>query len=132
MVTSKIVVVTGGRNFDSYWTVHDKLSEVEPTLVVQGGCPTGADRWARRWCMFTGIPVVTVHPLWDKFGDPAGPIRNKWMFDIFDVYVTLAFPGGDGTADCIKASLHAGVGVYKCYTDRAPDWVDPVLPPRPT
>lgn len=123
-ITKRVVVVTGGRDYPHQFMVADKLAELAPTLVVQGGAE-GADRWARRWCMRTGTPVVTVHALWDYYDKAAGPVRNEWMFEMFGVSDTLAFKGGAGTESCVRASLRAGVPVWRCYEDRAPDYLIP-------
>jgi hypothetical protein len=102
-VALRWIAVTGGRSYADYEHVSGVLNEECPGVVVQGECPYGgADALAARWCEENGVPCVGLKALWKKFGNPAGPIRNGWMLDLFPIYKLIAFPGDRGTNNCVK------------------------------
>lgn len=115
-----IVLVTGGRDFKRYGDVAaalDVLDVVEPiNLVMQGGCPTGADKHARDWATLRERDCLTIPAKWKttKPVGAAGPIRNQRMADkpygIVPDYC-IAFPGGKGTADMMAKARLAGIAV---------------------
>lgn len=78
-------------------------------LVVVGDCPTGVDAITREACETWGLQVKVYEADWDE-GRRAGPVRNGRM--VADGAVCcLAFPGGRGTADCIRQAARAGITV---------------------
>jgi hypothetical protein len=111
------VVVCGGRNFRSPAQVFRELdrlhAELRFTDLMQGGCPTGADCFAREWA--TTKPEIqrcVCRAEWDKYGLAAGPRRNgrmcKWKPDL-----VVEFPGGRGTADMVRQAKAAGIPVRR-------------------
>lgn len=48
---------------------------------------------------------------WGKHGRAAGPIRNRKMLE--HVELLIAFPGGRGTEDCIRAAHEQGIPVLR-------------------
>lgn len=119
------VLVCGGRDYDDDARVWSELRGLtvnedghpEPgTVVIHGGCPTGADAWASAWAIWNDwAPVYEqVFPAdWDKNGRAAGPIRNSQMLAEGKPDVVLAFPGGRGTADMVRKAKAAGVRVIE-------------------
>ena len=95
------VIVTGGRDFDDEPEVHRCLSILKPRIVISGGC-TGADEFAMNWAKKHDIYHVTYFADWPKHGKSAGPIRNRRMLEEHTDAILLAFPGGPGTASCVK------------------------------
>lgn len=112
-----LVLVTGGREFADSARVATVLAGMQSRhpgfAVVQGGA-RGADRLAREWCLAHGVPCFTVDACWDYYGrHRAGPVRNQWMLDYFDISFVVAFPGGTGTADMVRRARRQGVEVYE-------------------
>lgn len=109
-----IVAFTGGRNFDDPGLVRlvisrlaDLFALAEPRQLVWhvGDCPTGLDESVRNL-----LPDAKVWKAdWDCWGKAAGPIRNGRMVRGIDMLV--AFPGGNGTADCVRQAEAVGVRV---------------------
>lgn len=114
-----IVIVTGGRNYADWGSVHRALYEASPDLVITGGCNCktedpylGADRFARNWCERFGHADYGEFPaLWSARGRGAGPHRNALMVLIGQMLKNagatvevFAFPGGSGTADMLRKS----------------------------
>lgn len=91
------------------------LSALNPSRVLVGCCPSGADRFAREWCRAHGVPFRRYVAQWGMFGRRAGPRRNQQMIDAAPEGSTvLAFPrGGPGTADCIRRAVAAGLEVVQ-------------------
>ena len=84
-------------------------------LFVQGGAK-GADTYARRWCRVNGYGCKTERADWDKYGDAAGPIRNRKMIKKYQPHYVIAFIGNHkivGTADMIKVAKAAGLRVVE-------------------
>lgn len=105
-------IVCGGRNWRGRAAVWRVLSQIQPTSVIEGGCPTGADKYAREWARDHSVGLLTVPAEWDKYGKAAGPLRNKRMLaEAPDV--VIAFPGGRGTADMVRQARAAGVRVIE-------------------
>jgi hypothetical protein len=103
------VLVCGGRDFDGWASVHKTLSEIGPSVIIQGGAP-GADRLAAKWADVNGVPLVTYPALW-KQGKKAGPIRNAFMLKDSRPDLVVKFPGGSGTANMALLAAQAGVKV---------------------
>jgi hypothetical protein len=109
---SLTVIVTGSRSLLDQRLVFDALDLLAPTLVVEGGCPTGADYYARQWRDARGLPKATFKAQWTIFGNAAGPIRNRDMLRAHPDAIVLAFPrGGPGTADCIEQATARGMTI---------------------
>src|SRR6188508_373755 len=98
------VGVTGGRDYrdrEHVYRVLDGLRDRFPgfgIILVQGECNTGVDLAVRLWCKSRRVPCEGHEPDW-SFGKVAGPMRNEVMVKS-DLDLLIAFPGGDGTADC--------------------------------
>jgi hypothetical protein len=100
----KQIIVTGGRDYSDRETLRAVLNFLNPDLVIQGGA-SGADRLAKIWAESNGKIFMTVEADWSKHGKAAGPMRNREMLRIYPDAVVVAFPGGSGTANCVKTAL---------------------------
>lgn len=111
------IIVCGGRDFQSPAQVWRELEllhvELKITDLMQGGCPTGVDKFARDWAVTRPeIRRWICRAEWDKYGPSAGPRRNARMAEWKPDYV-IAFPGGNGTNDMIKKAETAGIPVRR-------------------
>jgi hypothetical protein len=91
-----------------------------------GDCPTGLDHIV----LHTPQARAKVYTaLWHMQGKAAGPIRNgvmlrgeqdprvketddNWM-DKYEADLLIAFPGGKGTADCVRQARELGIPVLE-------------------
>lgn len=103
------VVVTGGRDYADAATVYATLDAVKPTIIAQGEAH-GADGLARAWAYERGVPCVGYRADW-SWGKRGGPQRNAKMLREFGPDLVVAFPGGNGTADCVRRALRLGIPV---------------------
>ena len=83
------IIVAGSRNFDDYSIVVDTLIKffnenkmLAPDIAkveIVSGTARGADRLGERFAKEYGCELKQFPADWDKFGKPAGMIRNKEM-----------------------------------------------------
>src|SRR6476620_2971782 len=99
----KIVIITGSRTWTDENLIEQVVKEHSPQLLVQGGCPKGADKISKRIAEKLNIPTLTFRADWDFYGKSAGPIRNCEMLDNFPKAILLAFrmDSSVGTTHCI-------------------------------
>lgn len=115
------LLVCGGRDFHNLVEVDRALRRVHERkgidVLIQGGA-TGADAIAKRWAERRGIPVEEYAADW-SLGRKAGPLRNRRMIEEGKPDGVVAFLGGRGTADMIRAAKDAGLPVM------CPGWGGP-------
>lgn len=100
--------VTGGRDYSDYLHVKRVLDEERPGVVVQGECPVGhggADALTKRWCRENGVPCIGIEAHFRYYGPKAGPMRNRWMFDLLPIFKLIAFSGGKGTTNAVEEAI---------------------------
>lgn len=102
------LVVAGGRSFTDFdWMKREicdlmwnQLKDYQ-VVIVQGECPTGADRLAKLAAQALNLTCVPCPADWSAHGRAAGPIRNSQMAEHGSGL--LAFWDGEspGTKDMI-------------------------------
>ena len=109
------VIVTGGRDYADRARVFAALDTIHAETpigcVVQGGA-RGVDEHADGWTEKSGARSVTLPADWKAHGKAAGPMRNQAMIDA-GADLVVAFPGGRGTADCVRRARAAGIRVVE-------------------
>lgn len=120
------VAVTGGRDHqitgEEAGRLHDILLGLRYlNVVLLHGNARGVDRQVANLAESWGYPVVPFEAPWDHLKkllgeeDPrwkaAGHIRNGQLLAAADLLV--AFPGGKGTADCVRQVRELGVEVVE-------------------
>lgn len=93
------ILVTGGRYFQDWQQMCRVLDDLKPTVIIQGGA-RGADMMARQYANSRKIPRITYDYL-SYLGRAGGPARNSFMVKDSRADLCVAFPGGDGTKDCV-------------------------------
>ena len=115
-----IVAFTGGRDYRNEDMVRfvtrflEEMSEIADWRIDEwrvGDCPTGLDKIVR--CFIQEAEVFKAD--WKRYGNKsAGPIRNREMLTVrFGVDILVAFPGGKGTADCVRQARELGIRVLE-------------------
>lgn len=115
-----IIVVTGGRNYTDYTRVCRTLDAEAgpdgPRFILHGAC-RGADLLAAQWADFNEVDEIRMPARWSE-GLQAGPERNRRMLKFAKELATpgerlmlIAFPGGRGTASCVREANMLGVEV---------------------
>lgn len=93
------------------WSVPTPRTDL---VIVNGGCPTGADHFARHWALDTSVECETYMADWGKHGNAAGPIRNKEMAEL-GAELCILFPGGKGTMSMYTEARKAGIPVLEVF-----------------
>lgn len=111
------VIICGGRTFTGraflFLTMDRLVQNLKDPIIVTGGAP-GADTLGDQWAMSRGFLRKIFHAEWDKYGLPAGPIRNSEQVKYAaqrKPSFCVAFGGDVGTADMVKKSCSAGLVV---------------------
>lgn len=111
------VIVTGNRD---YTAEHEVVAAIRSlprgSVVVHGGCPTGADAMANSAALAYGHLLHLYIADWEHHGKSAGPKRNQRMID---AGADEVFAFGDlerggkrtGTGDCVARARRAGIPV---------------------
>ena len=112
------IVVTGGRDYENVgliWAVLDTIHESTPIdLLAHGACHLGgADIHAENWAKSREVPYMGIPAKFKtgKKGKAEGMIRNGRMLDLVKPDLVVAFPGGNGTAGCIKEAIKREIKV---------------------
>ena len=125
------LLVTGGRDYADAATVAAvldralaKVPEGDVLVVVNGGA-RGLDTLAHRWALWRCVERRPVLPEkhdadWSQ-GRSAGPTRNAYMVSL-GADACVAFPGGRGTADCLRRARAAGIRCGVVGADGALRW----------
>ena len=114
-----IILITGSRDWCPYLLIWILLCLYRPRAIVHGNCK-GVDRTADEVAGHIGMSSTPVDAEWDKYGDKAGPIRNKLMIDYISQLahegkqiLVLAFhqniESSKGTKGCIKLAESRGL-----------------------
>lgn len=110
------IIVCGGRDYNNYSFLTEKLNELAPTFVIQGGAK-GADFLAKKYCIDNNISFNQIDAKWDLYGLSAGPKRNKEMLDLLlskeGEKLVVAFPGGKGTLNMINQAKSFSIKVIE-------------------
>lgn len=110
------VLVCGGRKYDDAAKVDAVLSKLHAEAgierVIEGGAK-GADYLARQWALSNGVISSVFFADWENQGSFAGPARNQRMLDEGQPDLVIAFPGGRGTADCVRRARRMGFQVVE-------------------
>lgn len=85
-----------------------------PITTIVHGCAPGADTLADEWAAANCVRVDQFPAAWKTLGPAAGPIRNQQMVDAGADGV-IAFPGGRGTADCVRRAEGAGIAAWRPF-----------------
>ena len=117
-----IVLVCGGRDFKNAQAINDVLDSLRPrpSVIITGGCKTGADYLASSWGHMTGCVVANFGANWSRYGRAAGPMRNQAMLDVCRIDLVVAFPGSKGTEDMVRRARRAGVPIHGGVPGKVP------------
>lgn len=123
------VCVTGGREITDLgyvWSLLDTIHNLPvslggrgPILDLGSGCATGVDELALLWAEHNNVPWIAYIADWDRFGTPAGCLRNGAMLAHFEPELLCVYDGGVGTRDCTKQARKLGIEreIYSQYGD---------------
>jgi predicted Rossmann-fold nucleotide-binding protein len=110
------VLVCGGRHFGNASQLGACLGGIARdrgiACIIEGGAG-GADKLARRFGEWGGIPVESYPADWETQGLSAGPMRNARMLEEGCPDLIVAFAGGKGTANMVAQARKGGFQVLE-------------------
>jgi len=77
----KTILICGDRHWDDKEYIRRVIHDHNPDEVIVGD-GSGADVLARQCCLEDRVTVTVYEAFWAKFGNAAGPIRNRHMLDM--------------------------------------------------
>lgn len=84
------VIIAGSRNIDDYKLVVDTIKNSGYTITeVVSGCAVGVDRLGEQWARANNIPIKEMPADWIRFGNSAGPQRNRAMAEYADAAIII-------------------------------------------
>lgn len=99
-------IIAGSRDFipakSDYNLVKHLVKENNITQIVSGGAK-GTDAFGEEMAELLDIKLKIFSANWDKYGNKAGPLRNREMADYADC--VILFKGGEGTNSMRKEIL---------------------------
>lgn len=107
------LIIAGSRTFTnlSKYFFRDILNNLNidfnnPDVLheIVSGCAKGADTGGEHFAKQYNIPLVIFPADWDKYGNAAGPIRNKQMADYADALLLVWDGKSKGSAN-MKATM---------------------------
>jgi hypothetical protein len=110
------ILITGGRDYSNKVQMYRILSKyVKLDDEMCHGGALGADSMADFWAAANEIDCRRIPAQWRRRnGDPAeGVRRNLRMLRKFRPELVIAFPGGTGTANMVKAALRQKINVVR-------------------
>ena len=110
------VIIAGSRNITNYTEIEKAVtnSGFYITEVISGGA-RGVDELAVHWAKAWNIPNTIIKAEWDKFGNPAGPIRNQKMAEIAEALIAIWDGESKGTLNMIETASKMKLKVHIHY-----------------
>lgn len=113
----KRIVVTGGREYNDAVMVDDVLDLFGRNVEIHEGGARGADTLAARYRDSGELAGITHPAIWTREDGSvdrgAGLRRNCAMLDYVKPDIVIAFPGGNGTAHCVREARKRGIPVLR-------------------
>ena len=117
------IIVCGGRHYSNYdylemivdATLEKYDLNMDEVEFVSGHC-AGADILGELYAKKHNIRCTMFPAEWEKYGRPAGPIRNSQMIEYAseaDIPIVIAFvsPRTKGTIDTVQKARRKGFGI---------------------
>jgi SLOG family YspA-like protein len=106
-------LVIGSSGWTDKAAIRHALLEAGVTKIAHGG-EGGAERLASEVSLELRIPCRVYSADWDRYGNAAGPIRNRKMLDAEHPDLVLAFWDGQShaTLDLINMAVRSGYDVH--------------------
>lgn len=112
------VVVAGGRDFADYKKLCSGIDDFlrnkigTHNITIISGHANGADKLAERYAREHGMKLEIYPAEWERYGNAAGPIRNKRMSESADAVIAFWNGKSQGTKNMIDCAIQENL-TYK-------------------
>lgn len=97
------VIIAGSRNIEDYKLVVDTITQSGYVITeVVSGTATGVDRLGEQWARANDVPIKEMPADWNRYGNSAGPFRNKAMAEYADAAIIIWDGKSNGTRNMIE------------------------------
>jgi predicted Rossmann fold nucleotide-binding protein DprA/Smf involved in DNA uptake len=114
------LIIAGGRDFDDYDLLCDKVSKfigTEQNVTIISGLARGADTLGCNYALENGYPIEGFAAEWAKYGRGAGLKRNKLMAKSADSLIAFWDGKSRGTMHMIDFAYEKGLKVEVVHYD---------------
>lgn len=112
------IIIAGSRNINNRGAVGRAIASCPFTITeVVSGTARGVDSIAESIAATKGYPVKLFPADWDKYGKPAGAIRNKQMAEYADALIAIWDGQSKGTRNMIETMNQTGKPVFLYLVD---------------
>lgn len=114
------VIVAGGRDFNNYQLLSDKLDHLlssvdkKDVILIVGGAK-GADTLGKQYAEDNGINYQVMNADWDTHGKKAGVLRNIEMAKVANALVAFWDGESSGTKHMIEEARRKDLKVRVIY-----------------
>ena len=115
------LIVAGGRDFDDYQLLSNKLTEIRDIildenladdLLIVSGAARGADKLGEEWARKNHVGIKQFPADWDRYGKSAGYKRNKEMAEYGDALLAFWDGKSRGTGHMINLAKEHEINVF--------------------
>lgn len=97
------VIIAGTRDVKDYKLVVDTIQKSGYNITeVVSGCATGVDWLGEQWARTNNIPIKEMPAEWSRYGNSAGPHRNRAMAEYADAAIIIWDGKSRGTRNMIE------------------------------
>lgn len=118
MLNSRIIGIVGARKRNSQEDLHlvvEAFYKVYKNgdVICSGGCPTGADSFAKLIHIREKIPYLEFPANWNLHGKSAGYIRNKLIAEASDILIAMVTDESEAKGGTYRAGTESTIRTFK-------------------
>lgn len=103
--------------FDDYNLVVEAVARSGFNITeVVSGTAIGADRLGEKWATANGIPIKEMPADWNRYGNAAGPMRNKAMAEYADAAIVVWDGKSPGSRNMVENMIRKKKPYYVALT----------------
>lgn len=108
------VIIAGSRTITDYQAVREAIESSGFRIrEVVSGHAKGVDTLGEFWAYSQHIPLMQFPAEWEKYGNMAGPIRNREMAEYADALILVWDGKSHGSANMLKTAKEHGLKIYE-------------------
>lgn len=103
--------------FDDYGLLVEAVGRSGFNITeVVSGCAIGADRLGERWAINNNVPIKEMPADWNRYGNSAGPMRNRQMAEYADAAIVVWDGKSPGSRNMIENMIRRKKPYYIALT----------------